>query len=59
MSEDSIIKCPLERMRPAVSRGHFSRQLFLLGYVEEGCCGVCKAPTKEERRRRTAKRRER
>ena len=59
MSDDSIMKWPLERMRPAVSRGEFSKQFFLLGYVEEGRCGLYKAPIKEERRRQVAKRRER
>ena len=32
---------------------------FLVGYVEEGHGGLYKAPTKEERRKRAAKRIER
>ena len=38
-----------------MSRGEFSKQFFLLGYVEEGRCGLYKAPIKEERRRQAAK----
>ena len=48
MSDDSIMKWPLERIRPAVSRGNSVSSFFVLGYVEKARCGLTKPQQKKK-----------